>query len=200
MARQKLPSAEWIMSNMDISDIAKMSKAELSKITVVLGSAVNKRYKRLEQAGQTTPASNILKETGGKISTKGKSLNQIRREFKRAYDYMNAKTSTLTGYKKVVKETVGRIESKTGVKLSKAQASAFFKLLDKAKEIDPSKAGYTGDTNTSLYQELAERVKSGEDVENIERDLNNIIDDAYETTQATKDTHQASKRRIKEGY
>jgi len=200
MAKKKLPSAEWIMSNMDISDIAKMSKAELSKITVVLGSAVNKRYKRLEESGQVTPASNILKETGGKISVKNKNLNQIRREFKRAYDYMNSKTSTLTGYKKVVKETVGRIETKTGVKLSKAQASAFFKLLDKAKEVDPSKAGYTGDTNMSLYQELAERVKAGEDAEDIEKNLNQIIDTAYEERQAVAEDHQISKRRIKEGY
>lgn len=205
MAKQKLPSAEWIMSNMDISDIAKMSKAELSKITVVLGSAVNKRYKRLEQAGQTTPASSVLEKTGGKISTKGKSLNQIRREFKRAYNYMNDKTSTLSGYKKVVKATIDRVREKTsdkdgknGVVLTKEQASDFFNLLDKAKEVDSGKAGYNGNTNTILYQNLAEMVKDGMSKEDVESELNKIIDDAYKEQQKTKETHQKSKRRIRE--
>lgn len=72
-----------------------------------LVSKANKRYKRLGEKGWKTGAYKKATETGGKFSTRG-TYNEKAREYKRVKNFLNSKTSTVRGSRKVVKDMLHR--------------------------------------------------------------------------------------------
>lgn len=72
-----------------------------------LVSKANKRYKRLEKKGWHTGAYKKAKATGGKFSARG-SYREKAREYKRVKNFLNSKTSTVRGSKKVLKDMLHR--------------------------------------------------------------------------------------------
>ena len=89
--------------NLSSVEISKLKKPQLRKIVQTLASTSNKRLKRLQQKGISTPASRYVNKSG-KFSTKGKNINQLRAEYIRAKNFLQSKTSTLKGYKQFKKE------------------------------------------------------------------------------------------------
>lgn len=85
--------------NLSSVEISKLKKPQLRKIVQTLASTSNKRLKRLQQKGISTPASRYV-DKSGKFSTKGKNINQLRAEYIRAKNFLQSKTSTLKGYKR----------------------------------------------------------------------------------------------------
>ena len=146
MAKQKIiknfdvtgKSIEDLLS-IDVLDIAKMSTRELKQITSRLVSATNKRVRRLEKSevGQTAPALRMLhEETGTKeISVKGKSQGQLQHLYATAKRFLRAKTSTITGYKKVIKANKRIIEKNIGRSVSDINVGRMFDSLHKAQEL-----------------------------------------------------------------
>lgn len=82
-------------------DTRKLTDDQLRAVTTRLASAANKRIRRMEKAGTESPALKNVKRSGGDFSTKGKDAKGIRSEFKRAKGFLQSKTSSLRGYKKV---------------------------------------------------------------------------------------------------
>jgi hypothetical protein len=93
--------------NLSEENIEHATKEELAKYTRVLADVGNKRLKRLESTGydEISPAYLTVEKGGkrgqGKFSTKGKTRNQLLAEFTRAKGFLNAKTSTVSGSKKL---------------------------------------------------------------------------------------------------
>ena len=141
-ATYKQPS---IVSGMSVSDILNMSEKRFNKLTerelkLVVGrlvSAVNKRVRRFEKAGITTPATRALEKSGGKLSVKGKSLNELRSEYARARNFLNMETSTRKGYEQVQKRISETLRER-GYDISPNELDDMFEVYNDLLEIDPS--------------------------------------------------------------
>lgn len=136
--------------NLDIGDVQKMSRKDLSKAVSTMASAANKRIKRFEQKDIETPAIMGVKRSGGKISTKGKNLNELRSEYVRARTFLTAKTSTAKGFGKVQKE----IEVRIGGKLTIDESKEFWSAYNKLTELEPNEMKIYGSDRIqqALYQ------------------------------------------------
>ena len=141
-ATYKQPS---IVSGMSVSDILNMSERRFNKLTerelkLVVGrlvSAVNKRVRRFEKAGITTPATRALEKSGGKLSVKGKSLNELRSEYARARNFLNMETSTRKGYEQVQKRISETLRER-GYDISPNELDDMFEVYNDLLERDPS--------------------------------------------------------------
>lgn len=105
-------------------------KAEVSR----LASMANKRIVRLENNGlQESPAYKKWVEDGGaKFSVRGKDYNQLQQELARVRTFVNAKTSTVRGLNRTLKEMAENTGIKYGsVKELQNKAKNFFELAQK---------------------------------------------------------------------
>lgn len=74
-----------------------------------LVSKANKRYRRLEKKGWKTGALKKAKETGGQFHNKrGMSNREKAKEYQRVSNFLNSKTSTVRGSRKVIKDMLNR--------------------------------------------------------------------------------------------
>ena len=92
--------------NMEWDDIQKLTRKELSSITSRLVSATNKRIRRLESSdlGESPALRSIKTRTGeDRLSVKGKSHGQLQQVFTEAKHFLGLKTSTISGFNKVIK-------------------------------------------------------------------------------------------------
>ena len=88
-----------IVSGISISDILSMDNATFDSLgekplRMIVGrlvSAGNKRLRNFEKKQETSPAERYVMEHGGMFSTKGKNLNALRAEFKRAKDFLESR-------------------------------------------------------------------------------------------------------------
>ena len=108
--------------SIDNDTVNDMTRIELSRVVSRMSSVANKRLKRLEAAGykrgsDNSKSPNIISGTK-KFGSKGKSLNQLRNEFSRARDFLEGKTSTVTGMRKVRNEFYTRLSDVTGDDIS----------------------------------------------------------------------------------
>lgn len=123
--------------NMPITLFNKLTEKELRTAVTRTASAANKRVARFDKAGETSPAVNYAKSSGGKFSAKGKGLNQLRAELTRIKDFMGAITSTRTGWSGVQKQTAETL-SEMGVDVKPKDLDNLFRTYEKLKELDPS--------------------------------------------------------------
>lgn len=101
--------------NIDLDTFNKLNEKQLKEVTSRLVSASNKRIRRLENKNINSPALQSLgKEKKFSIIlpkdiSNQQRVNALRSEFARARSFLNAETSTLTGYKKYNDRTLKRI-------------------------------------------------------------------------------------------
>ena len=97
--------------NLDINAVQRMTRKELAQVVSSLSSAANKRLKRLQQSpvGELSPAYQQAIKRGTRFSTAGKNVNQLRNEYKAVTQFLNRRTSTISGWNKARKETITRI-------------------------------------------------------------------------------------------
>ena len=109
-------------------------KAEVSR----KASMANKRLVRLENNNLTSsPAYQkwVDYQGGVKFSVRGKDYNQLQQELARVNQFIEAKTSTVRGLNKVLKEMAENTGMKYGsVKELQSKSKNFFALADKIKE------------------------------------------------------------------
>lgn len=163
----------------------KQFRAEASRKV----SIANKRIKRLEESGLTdSPAYKKYIENGQpKFGIKGKSYNEVQAEVARLERFLNAKTSTITGVKEVLKNTADL----TGIKYKdlkelKAKASSFFELLSKTQQYlrNVEDIGSAFDSN-QIVETIREYVqKSQTDLNDGRLDLESMVS---EITKALKE-------------
>lgn len=139
----KTPRVQQIL-NLPIVDVNKMTAAELRKNVQILASAANKRLARLgaTEIGKIAPAylsaekRSFTGAAGGKFGTAGKNRNQLLNEFKAAKSFLEMKTSSVAGWKKL------RTESYKRAGLPRmddaAKEAAFWKAYRKIEELYPN--------------------------------------------------------------
>lgn len=182
-----------VSSGLTIKDIQKMSMDKFQKYTPAqqrelvsrLASAGNKRLSNLKKTGIETPATIKLNLSGGKLSVKGKSGDELIKEFYRAKNFLNSPTSTKTGWKKTKQEIqktvsdIGKIYK--GMDYNEAIANAFA-YYDALSEIDP-----TLTMNRDKYkvtEKIAEMMKNGIEPEEIINKSTTYLMDLYDAEQA----------------
>lgn len=116
----------------------KLPADVLRHVVSRIASAGNKRLKRLDQAGVKSRAGEVVMDSGGKFSVKGKSEDELRAEFMREKNFFERKTSSLRGIKQIQKETAKTLESRGVTNIDRDKIGETFALYDKLKEIDPS--------------------------------------------------------------
>ena len=123
--------------NIDIQDFENLSRAELAQAVQKLGKTVNRRVKNLESKKMKTKASRALSRSGGKITTKGKSKSQLKKEFIRAQSFLKARSSTVSGAKKI-RSNVKKTLSTHGVNATDRELDRAMNIVDKLMERNPN--------------------------------------------------------------
>lgn len=178
--------------NMDYDFIRQLSRRELAKLTSRLVSATNKRIRRLQKSeigSHSFALHNLLRRTGGEqLSVKGKTQGQVQNVFSIAKNFLTSKTSTVRGFKRVLKNMKTTIESKTGLPISNIDIAKLFNTLHRGQElglIDPP--GTQGSERAvGMITELMER-NPNKTVDDLIDDLNNWYDN-METQMFEQDT------------
>lgn len=169
--------------NLSSSEISKMKKTELRKVVQTLASTANKRLKRLATKGISTPSSRQVLQVG-KISTKNKNINQLRAEYIRAKNFLQAKTSTITGFKKFQKEVKANLVQK-GINISTENLDDVFKIYEKLKDMKPEVA--EKNLKYVSIQEINELLIGGKTEREILNTLNESLSELYEQEQELDD-------------
>ena len=111
---KNMPTSRMINTSPDL--INDTNKADLSHIVSRMSSVANKRLKAMEKKGISYSNSQYPDAIAGvrKFGAAGKTLGQLRSEFKRLYGFLNSKMSTLTGRTKAYYEAKKRVAEKQG--------------------------------------------------------------------------------------
>ena len=131
---QAMAKTVWSIS-FDI--VNKQSRKEMYADAKKAIDAANKRIKRLEASGLFSPALESVKKHGGKFSTKGLNRNQLLREYAKAVEFMNMKTSTITGVKVYEKQIAMKLSNKAKT-LTIDQKKTLFKAVRRTMEANPT--------------------------------------------------------------
>lgn len=104
--------------NMGIDEFLSLSEKELRQATQRLASAANKRVKRLESSKVVSPALIEVNDSGGKFSTKNKDELSLQVEFRRITNFLQSKSSTVTGSKLLEKEARNTLQNAYGININ----------------------------------------------------------------------------------
>lgn len=123
------------ISESSVSDVNSWDRRTAARAVRRLADTANKRIKSFEEAGIEPPAYLNVMKSGGKFSTKGKDVNQLRSEFIRARNFLNMKTSTKKGYVKVKKDFFDRVNATAAQKISLSDETLnkFWRVYDKTE-------------------------------------------------------------------
>ncbi len=128
------------ISESSISDVNSWDRRTAARAVRRLADTANKRIKQFQEAGIEPPAYLNVMKSGGKFSTRGKDVNQLRSEFIRARNFLNMKTSTKRGYEKVKKDFFDRVNATAAqrISLSDEALNKFWRVYDKTEsDISP---------------------------------------------------------------
>lgn len=157
------------LASLSNDQIMKMSERELRAVVTKLNSVANKRLKRLEENAQEivdySRAYDSVMNSGGRFSVKNKNLNELRAEYKRVSSFLNSKTSSSRGTKKMIKSTILTLKEK-GVDVTVEELGSIWDVYKKLKEMDsiisffPSEQVVEAIKNSSgnTYKEILEDV------------------------------------------
>lgn len=142
MAKNRYKTSDLL--SLSWGEVNKLSRKELAVITSQLGAIANKRIKRLQgnKYYKSSAAYHMFERRDiAKISVRGKSINEIRNQFKLAQQFLNAKTSTIKGVKEYRKQVEERLGGKvSGVnEWSEDMWRNFWTSYNKLMELDSGK-------------------------------------------------------------
>ena len=169
---------------MDFSDIQKLTRKELANVTSRLVSASNKRIRRLEKTelGESPALRSLKARTGDiRLSVKGKTQGQLQRTFTEAKHFLNLKTSTIGGYKSVIKNIKKSIGERTGKSISEVDVSKLYSTLHKAQELGlVDKRGSKG--SEQAVNEIIDILERNPEksIDDIINDIDDWYDEMYE--------------------
>lgn len=125
--------------NMDMKTFNSLNTSDMRKVVGRLVSAGNKRLRSFERAGESSPATRHVVKSGGAFSTRGKNLNGLRAEYMRAKNFLESKTGTRKGWKKVKNEIISGFK-KQGVEISEDKFNEVWQAYEELKELSPEVA------------------------------------------------------------
>lgn len=164
---QTMAKTVWSIS-FDV--VTKQTRKEMYKDAKKAIDAANKRIKRLEASGLFSPALESVKKHGGKFSTKGLNRNQLLREYAKAVEFMNMKTSTTTGAKVYEKQIAMKLSNKAK-SLTIDQKKTLFKAVRRTMEANPTLSDLYG--SDRLIRFVADEVADNND------DLDSLLKSSF---------------------
>lgn len=164
---QTMAKTVWSIS-FDV--VTKQTRKEMYKDAKKAIDAANKRIKRLEASGLFSPALESVKKHGGKFSTKGLNRNQLLREYAKAVEFMNMKTSTTTGAKIYEKQIAMKLSNKAK-SLTIDQKKTLFKAVRRTMEANPTLSDLYG--SDRLIRFVADEVADNND------DLDSLLKSSF---------------------
>lgn len=150
--------------------VTKQTRKEMYKDAKKAIDAANKRIKRLEASGLFSPALESVKKHGGKFTTKGLNRNQLLREYAKAVEFMNMKTSTITGAKVYEKQIAMKLSNKAK-SLTIDQKKTLFKAVRRTMEANPTLSDLYG--SDRLIRFVADEVADNND------DLDSLLKSSF---------------------
>lgn len=150
--------------NIDINDLNRMTKKQLLNVVKRLSKTANQRIYRLEhtKTGTLSPAYHHVEKRGENFGVKGKTLNQLRNEYVDVKNFLKMKTSTVSGWNEVRKETYNRI----GTDFEGIDEVRFWNLYRKLEQLDYASIQNIGSTTAQrmLRQELEQNNGDDDDI------------------------------------
>lgn len=115
-----MPTSRFIETSPEL--INDTNRADLSHIVSRMSAVANKRLKRMEEKGINYSFSQYPDSIAGvrKFAAAGKTLGQLRAEYKRLYGFLNSKMSTLKGRIESYYEAKKRTEERKGEKFTES--------------------------------------------------------------------------------
>lgn len=168
---------------MDEKQWLSLSEQEMRKATKILVDVAAKRIKRLEAVADVEGSSPALAKVdrGGKFSTKGKNLNQLRQEFIRVKGFLQAESSTVKGFKKIKKEIRKKLKQH-GIELTVKNYKKFFNIYRKYAEFDKM-VNKDAEFKYTVMREIAEYVDDGYTSKEIIEKMEAAYNERYEEFQ-----------------
>ena len=164
--------------NMDVNQFNSLKLSEMRKVVGRLVSAGNKRLRSFERAGESSPATRHVYNSGGVFSTRGKNINQLRAEYVRAKNFIESASGTRKGWKTVKKKIISGLE-KQGVHMTEKQFNDVWQAYEKLKEMSPEVA--TKGLKYTTLQNVVDMVTDGNySADDIASMLHQQINDIYE--------------------
>lgn len=163
-------------------NISTMEKDELVKwARTTIQRTANRRITNLRKYAWESPALRKAEESGGKFSiTSDMTKSQIKKELTRAYRFLENKTSTVKGYREMIKRTAKSLNARLPQQetISESAISAGWNVYDELKEQFPEleEAEYKYET----LQEVVEQLESGMTMEEVVIDMADRLQRKYE--------------------
>lgn len=155
-----------------------LSGRDLRKAVSILRSTARKRTARLNAGGYTTPALTKINKEGGLPSVKGMTESELRSEFQKYRNFLNDKTSTVSGFKSFRSDVIEGLRNK-GVDISPENFQEFFEAYEELKDLDPSVENRRLKYRT--MRELADTLQEGPpDFEDLILKMQEAIEEIYE--------------------
>lgn len=176
-----MPSYKQYM-DLTAHEVSKMTEKEIRAAVRSFQKVVGARMSRLTKGGYQSQAARYMAERGG-ISTKGKDLNQLRAEFKQARTFLQSKTSTVTGVKKVMAEYAKGLQD-AGISVTKGQAAQIFQAIDRIKTSDPKAAGKG--MKYALARAMSMDAEEGKTAEDYALEFGEKLDEIYQEQAAAE--------------
>ena len=174
--------------NMESREFSKVSqdRQALSRVVSRLASAANKRIKRMQAQNESSPALIRAMESGGKFSVKGKSTDELKKEFMRVKSFLQDKTSDLKQWKKIknkLKESLG----KSGVTIDENKVGKVIHIYEEIRKKNPEVSAKEFKYKIfETIQTMPDDISINQQIENIADNLENI----YLETKKEKDSLQ----------
>lgn len=188
-------------------NLKKRQSAELralKKETSRLNSMANKRIRRLQDKGMSTPAYEKWVADGGEyFSVAGKDWNETQKELARVRNYINSKTSSIRGATRVLKD----MANNTGIQYDsvaslQAKSDTFFELASKTEqylrmmEDSASAIGYQ-----KIWQAINEYVEEQEiELENLTEGVSSMVEELADMITKDRDAKLINKVIDKDGF
>lgn len=168
--------------NMDWDSLNRLSNKEIKQLTSRLVSASNKRIRRLEQSatGESSFAYQTVKERGRLFSVKGKNTNQVKQEFKLAKQFLQYKTSTVTGWNKYRKKMEQRVSGATGGESQEWSGKTWNKFWKVYRRFEEEYGGTFKKGDSERIQQMLHEIFSREDKRHSVDYYADILEDKYE--------------------
>lgn len=127
--KPKTPKTIKEIKNLDIDTWMRFDKKQMAQIIKKIAPSINKKLPQLKK--YNTPAYRGMMESGGEIKINPNArLSTLRKDFKRAVTFLNAKTNTVSAFKNLQKKLYG---DRAG-KLSDKEKSDIWDLYRKIEE------------------------------------------------------------------
>lgn len=173
--------------SLEYSDFNAMNERELRKIVAQLNSTANKRIKRLQKADTYSYALAHVEQNliNSKFQSTGKeNVNELRSKFANVKNFLNMKTSTVSGARIEQK----KISERIGGNLSPNVMREFWRTYKKLEEMSPNFTAVYG--SERMQQFIRNEIVSQSEYDQtqiIENALNEINRDYLESVEENEE-------------